>query len=196
MTQLIKALMDGGSSLNLMYLDTFERLGLACDQLQSSPHMFYGVVPDKQSVPLGWVTLPVTFGDVSNYRTQTLVFEVVDFSGPYHIILRQPCYVKFMAIPSCAYLKLKIPGPIGVITVEVKTQQALDYERDDIELAAAAVAVAELRELNLRIPTTPLSPTMPPTSSVFKMDEDVKAAQINTRNPAKTMQIGASLDPK
>jgi hypothetical protein len=53
MTQLIKALMDGGSSLNLMYLDTFERLGLACDQLQSSPHMFYGVVPDKQSVPLG-----------------------------------------------------------------------------------------------------------------------------------------------
>jgi hypothetical protein len=26
---------------------------------------------------------------VSNYRTETLTFEVVDFSGPYHIILGQ-----------------------------------------------------------------------------------------------------------
>jgi hypothetical protein len=33
MTQLIKALMDGGSGLNLMYLDTFEELGLTQDQL-------------------------------------------------------------------------------------------------------------------------------------------------------------------
>jgi hypothetical protein len=33
MTRLTKALMDGGSDLNLMYLDTFEGLALACDQL-------------------------------------------------------------------------------------------------------------------------------------------------------------------
>jgi hypothetical protein len=46
-TQLTKALMDGGSYLNLMYLDTFEGLGLTWDQLQSSPHPFYGVVPGK-----------------------------------------------------------------------------------------------------------------------------------------------------
>jgi hypothetical protein len=30
---LTKALMDEGSGLNLMYLDTFEGLGLTCDQL-------------------------------------------------------------------------------------------------------------------------------------------------------------------
>jgi hypothetical protein len=43
-----------------------------------------------------------------------LAFEIVDFSGPYHIILGRPCYIKFMAIPSYAYLKLKIPGPTGL----------------------------------------------------------------------------------
>jgi hypothetical protein len=32
-TRLTKALMDGGSDLNLMYLDTFEGLALARDQL-------------------------------------------------------------------------------------------------------------------------------------------------------------------
>jgi hypothetical protein len=64
----------------------------------------------------------VTFGDVSNYNTETLAFEVVNFSGPYHIILGRPCYVKFMANPSYTYLNLRIPGPIGIIIVEAKTQ--------------------------------------------------------------------------
>jgi hypothetical protein len=83
MTRLTKSLIDGGSGLNLMYLDTFEGLGLTREQLQSNPHPFYGVVPGKESIPLGWVTLPITFRDASNNCTETLVFEVVDFSEPY-----------------------------------------------------------------------------------------------------------------
>jgi hypothetical protein len=188
--------MDGGSGLNLMYLNTFEGLRLTCDQLQSSPHPFYGVVLGKQYVPLGWVTLSFTFGDVINYRTETLTLEVVDFSRPYHIILGQSCYVKFMDIPSYAYLKLKIPGPTEVITVEAKTQHALDCEQDGIELAFAMVVMTELRELSLWIPAALLSPAMPPTSIIFKVYEDAKDAQIDAKDPAKTVQFGASLDPK
>jgi hypothetical protein len=73
-----------------------------------------------------------------------LAFEVVDFSDPYHVILGRPCYVKFKAIPSYAYLKLKILGPTRVITVEARAQQALDCEQSSIELAAAMVATVEL----------------------------------------------------
>jgi hypothetical protein len=47
MTQLTKALMDGGSGLNLMYLYTFKGLGLGRDQLKTSPYPFYGVVSGK-----------------------------------------------------------------------------------------------------------------------------------------------------
>jgi hypothetical protein len=133
-TRLTKALMDGSSDLNLMYLDTFEGLGLSWDQLQSSPHPFYGVVLGKQYVLCGRVALRVTSRDAINYRTKTLAFEVVDFSGPYHVILGRLCYVKFMVIPSYAYLKLKIPKPTGVVTVEAKTQRALDCEQYNIEL--------------------------------------------------------------
>jgi hypothetical protein len=78
------------------------------------------VVTGKQSIPLRQINLSVTFGDVSNYRTETLTFEVVDFSEPYPIILGWPCYVKFVAIPSYAYLKLKIPGPAKIIIVDAK----------------------------------------------------------------------------
>jgi hypothetical protein len=79
-----------------------------------TPHPFYGVVLGKQFIPLRQGTLLVTFRDASNSCAETLAFEVVDFSWPYHVILRRSCYVKFMAITSYAYLNLKIPGPIGL----------------------------------------------------------------------------------
>jgi hypothetical protein len=87
MTWLTKALMDGCNGLNLMYLNAFEGLGLAQDQLKNSPHPFYVPVSGKQSIPLGQINLSVIFRDASNYCPETLTFEVVDFSRPYHIIL-------------------------------------------------------------------------------------------------------------
>jgi hypothetical protein len=154
------------------------------------------VVLGRHSIPNGWVTLSVTFVDASNYRIEMLAFEVVDFSDPYHIILGWPYYIKFMAIPSYAYLKLKIPGPIKVITVEAKARQALDCEQSSVELAATVVAVAELKELSLRLPATTLSPRMPPTPGVFKTGEDARAVQINIDKPTKTVRLRAILDPK
>jgi hypothetical protein len=154
------------------------------------------VILGKHSIPLGWVTLPVNFEDTSNYCTEMLTFKVIDFFSPYHIILGRPYYVMFMAIPIYAYLKLKIPGPVGVITIVAKAWQALDCKQSSLELAAAAVAVAELREFSLRLPATPLSPGMHPTPGVFKTGEDARAVQIDIDDPTKIVQIGASLDPK
>ena len=47
----------------------------------------------------------------------TLTFEVVGFHENYHTILGHLCYEKFMAIPNYTYLKLKMMGPYGVITI-------------------------------------------------------------------------------
>ena len=47
----------------------------------------------------------------------TLTFEVVRFHGTYHVILGRPCYAKFMAVPNYTYLKLKMTGLHGVITI-------------------------------------------------------------------------------
>jgi hypothetical protein len=71
-----------------------------------------------------------------------------------------------MAVPSYAYLKLKISRPAGVITVEVKAQRALDCDHSSIELYAVAVTAAELKELCLSTPPSSTSlamPTMPDT---------------------------------
>jgi hypothetical protein len=68
-----------------------------------------------------WAISPSSSGGSpcsSNYRTEALTFEVVDFSEPYHVILGRLCFVKFMTIPIYTYLKLKITGPAGIITME------------------------------------------------------------------------------
>jgi hypothetical protein len=112
-----KVLMDGGSSLNILYAHTLRLLGIGLDQLWPSTTSFHGVAPGKRVQPLGQIDLPVWFGTPDNYRKETLTFEVVGFRGAYHAILGRPCYAKFMAVPNYTYLKITIPGPNGVITV-------------------------------------------------------------------------------
>jgi hypothetical protein len=46
----------------------------------------------------------------------------------YHAVLGRPCYTKFMVLPNYTYLKLKMPGPNGVITVGPTYRHA--YECD------------------------------------------------------------------
>ena len=78
-TRLSKVLMDGGSSLNIIYLETLDLLGIKRAQLQPSASGFHGVVPRKKALPVGRIDLPVCFGTAANFRKETLTFEVVCF---------------------------------------------------------------------------------------------------------------------
>jgi hypothetical protein len=81
-----KVLMDGGSSLNILYAHTLCLLGIRLDQLRPSTTPFHGVAPGKRIQPLGPIDLPVWFGMPDNFRKETLTFEVVGFRGVYHSI--------------------------------------------------------------------------------------------------------------
>ena len=96
-------------------------------------------------MPLNMITLSVTFDDLVHYHKETLSFEVIDFEGPYNAILRRPYYIKFMAIPSYAYLKLKMPGPHGLITIAGSFQDAYECERLAVEQAQQDLILDELK---------------------------------------------------
>ena len=46
-TRFSKVLMDGGSSLNIMYAHTLELMGIELDKLRPSKSSFHGVAPGK-----------------------------------------------------------------------------------------------------------------------------------------------------
>ena len=52
-TRLSKVLMDGGSRLNVIYLETLDLLGIERAQLQPSAGGFHGVVPRKKALLVG-----------------------------------------------------------------------------------------------------------------------------------------------
>jgi hypothetical protein len=94
-----KTLIDGGSSLNIIFAETLRKMDFDFNKMTTCNESFYGVVPDKSVYPIGHVCLPVTFGTKENFRTEYLTFEVADFRSSYYAILDRPMLAKFMAIP-------------------------------------------------------------------------------------------------
>jgi hypothetical protein len=76
--RLSKVLMDGGSSLNILYIDNLEAMGVPRACLRESLSPFYGILPGMKAYPVDNIDLPITFGSKTNFRTETLTFEVVD----------------------------------------------------------------------------------------------------------------------
>jgi hypothetical protein len=63
-----KVIIDGGAGLNIIFLETLKKMGLNLAELITPTGVpFYGIVPDKATMPLGQITLPVTFGTPTNY---------------------------------------------------------------------------------------------------------------------------------
>ena len=85
--RLTKVLMDGGSGLNILYVDTLNAMRIPRSELYQVSSPFHGVILRTQANPLGQIDLPITFGDRANFRSKVLTFDVVDFLGSYHTIL-------------------------------------------------------------------------------------------------------------
>jgi hypothetical protein len=52
-------------------------------------------------------------------------------------VLGRPCYAKFMAVPNYTYLKLKMPGPKGTITVGSTYRHAYECDVECVEYVEA-----------------------------------------------------------
>src|SRR3954465_9993874 len=118
---LTRVLMDGGSSLNLLYQDTVRKMGIDPSRIKPTRTTFKGVIPGVEANCTGSITLDVVFGSPDNFRSKELIFNIVPFRSGYHALLGRTAFAKFNAVPHYAYLKLKMPGPRGVITVNGNT---------------------------------------------------------------------------
>ena len=96
--------MDGGGNINILYYDTFHRMGLTDKNLKMTNTVFHGVVPSKSAYPIGKIALEVAYGDDHDSRSETLTFEVVKIKSPYHALFGRPAYAKFMARHCYVYL--------------------------------------------------------------------------------------------
>jgi hypothetical protein len=136
-----KVLMDGGSSLDILYIETLEKMKKTEQHLEPSGATFHSIVPGKQDRSLGKITLEVLFGSPENFRSEAVTFEVVPFKSAYHAIFGRPAFKRFMARPCCIYGKLKMPGPEGVITVSYNFNNARECKQGNAAFAEEALKI-------------------------------------------------------
>jgi hypothetical protein len=188
--------MYGGSSLNILYAHTLRLMGIGLDQLRPSMKPFHGIAPGKQVQPLGKIDLPVWFGTAKNFRKETLTFEVVGFKGAYHTILGRPCYAKFMAVPNYTYLKMKMPGPHGVITVGSSIVHAFDCDVECVEHAEALVLDEALVNTLEKMVNEDLD-SASKHAGTFEAAEQTKEVPLDPTAPeGKALRVSSTLDPK
>ena len=75
-----KTLIDGGAGLNVLSVETFDRLQVPYDQLQ--PTKPFSGVTDGSTHLIGQVRLPVTFDERNSYHTELIDFDVANICLP------------------------------------------------------------------------------------------------------------------
>ncbi|XP_066334593.1 uncharacterized protein [Miscanthus floridulus] len=161
--------MDRGSGLNILYANTLELLELDQSQLRGDAAPFHGI--------------------------EVLTFEVVGFKGTYHTILGRPCYAKFMVVPNYTYLKLKMSGPNGIITIESTYEHAYDCDIECIEYAESIIEaetlIVNLDQLGSEVPDSKRH------AGTFEPAEAVKLVPVDPICPDdRALRISATLDIK
>ena len=117
----------------------------------------------------------------------------MDFPRSYHAILGRPGYAKFMAIPNYTYLKLKMPGLNGVITIGSTFSHAYTCDREYYELATTIINSTELPELGNSVTPIVIDHNGQTSSSTFHPTKETKAVEIDPSNPTKMVRIGIKL---
>ena len=194
-----KVLMDGGSGLNLIYEETLQKMGLDWNRVERSSTTFRGIIPSREARCTGKITLDVVFGSPDNYRSEEVTFQVAPFSSGYHAILGREAFTIFQAIPHYGYMKLKMPGPNGIITLASDPDIALRAENKTAALAlealSEALAAEELTALRSTVNRDDAILDKRSKSTSFKSAEEIVKFQAHPTDPTKTASIGAQLNP-
>jgi hypothetical protein len=123
-----RVLVDNGSQAEILFLSTFEQMGLNKSQLKESPKPLYGF-GGRKIEPIDSISLPVSFGSLSNTRTEYITFDVVDMSYPYNAVFGRGLLNTFEAAVHSLYLCLKVPAALGVNSIHGSQKEARNIEQ-------------------------------------------------------------------
>jgi hypothetical protein len=199
-----KVLIDNGSSINIIYRDTIQKLGIMENMLEPSQTTFHGIVSGRSCAPMGKMRIDIMFGNRDNCRVENLKFEVVDLDSPYHALRGRLILAKFMASMHVAYLKMKIPGPKGVITIIGDYKRSMACASAGSSLAETLIIaeekkklkrVVEIAEAVVAVKSMP-GMANPNGTTSFQVAKEVKKVALDEVFPERHAFIGAGLDPK
>jgi hypothetical protein len=164
--------------------------------------VFHGIVPGLSCSPIGKIKIDVLFGDKTHFHREPIWFEVVDLDNPYHALLGRPALAKFMAAPHYAYLKMKMPGPKGIITIAGDYKKSLECAAAGSQLAESLVIAEEKCLLERAVamageqPAVPSDPKAAEGEASFQPAKETKKIILDPAHPKQFAVVGSNLDSK
>jgi len=109
-----RVLVNHGSSADVMFWPTFQKLQLSPDQLRPYRGCLYGFAGDQVEVR-GYIELRTTITDGLTSRTEKMRYLVVNAPSAYNILLGRPTLKRTAAVPSTRHMKVKLLSMEGLI---------------------------------------------------------------------------------
>ncbi|VFQ62952.1 unnamed protein product [Cuscuta campestris] len=178
-----RVLVDTGSSVNVLYLETFKKLKLDRSQLeplQTPLSGFTGATIEAE----GTITLPVELGTGSKVVSKRMKFVVVDIHCVHNAILRRPGINQVRAIISMTHLCMKFYTPHGI-----------GEERGDRKNARSCnlEAVKKMTCLFERIKVISQQVEKGEEKQRLEPDSSTEEVQIDSAIPERVVRIGTGL---
>ena len=105
-----RVLVDQGSSADVMFWSTFNKLRLSPDLLRPYTGCLY-CFADHQVKVRGYLELRTTFTDGEALRTESIRYLVVNANSAYNILLGRPALNRLNAVASTRHMKMKLQLP-------------------------------------------------------------------------------------
>ncbi|XP_026416815.1 uncharacterized protein LOC113312269 [Papaver somniferum] len=127
----IRILVDSGSSVEVLFYDTFKRMELSDGILVPSTYRIYGF-NGTVTIPKGEVTLRVSDG--CGYLDTLTTFCVVDVASPYEAIIGRPWIAGIKGVASAYHQRLRFSTYKGIAEVVGDSQAARQCMLVDIQI--------------------------------------------------------------
>ena len=169
-----RVLVDQGSSADVMFWTTFNKLQLFPDMLRPYGDCLYGFAGDQVEVR-GYLELRTTFTDGTVSRTESIRYLVVNAFSSYNMLLGRPTLNRLGAVSSTRHMKMKLPDLTGkVITIKSDQKEAKRCYENSLKARRGLSMVT-----NGRPPYTEGSPL--PKISCSKPDEAITEIACRTK---------------
>ena len=141
-----RVLTDNGSSADIIFASTFDKIGIGRKKLESVNTYLRGFSGEKV-LPLGSIQLVLTLGEPPCQATTTARFLIVDTPSAYNMLLGRPSLNAIKAIPSAYHMIIKFPTIQGVGMV--RGDQRVARECYTASMKQSAVDNVNMDELDM-----------------------------------------------
>jgi hypothetical protein len=188
-----RVLIDPGSSADILYYDTFDRMGLDPEQLQPFQGTLAGFTGEQVHVR-GYITLKTTFGSGAHAKTIRVRYLVINSPSSYNIIIGRPSFNLLGAFLSTKFLVMKYPlsdGKVGTIRGDQKIARECYHNSLRLQKAKKKPDNKVTHEVNM----IDLDPREDFQQERLEPTEDLKEVSIGPETH-HTTKIGTSLGPE